>query len=102
MNDHPFLNGDSEPDRDFRELDLIGLRSRLGGRTTNTALESTKQPQQLASKGLTWYEFLFYVVLLVGFWIAGQLTVGIPDELGADILVLAFALFRQRMLNNRN
>lgn len=87
-----FPIGDGSSDRDPREFrDLIGLQSH---RKTNSEPKSSKP-------GLTWYEFLFYVVLIVGFWILGQFTPAIPDEAFGDILVFAIAILRQRYLMNQ-
>jgi hypothetical protein len=89
-----FPIGDESSNRDDRDLDLVGLQ-----RHHRVAPpEQTPPPQH---KGLPWYEFLFYIVIIVGLWIVGQFTPAIPDETFGDILVLAIALLRQRYLLNQ-
>ncbi len=87
-----FLFGNQEPIRDHDLEVLPGLKPE------DTKPVTPKKPIQ----GLAWYEYLFYILLLIAIWIVGQITVGIPDELGGEIIVFAFALIRQHLVQKRN
>lgn len=108
-NDIKLPIGDGKNNRDSRDLDLLGLKNHtpLSHKrdipdedlyippSSNSPTNVSPQPLK---KGMSWLEFFLYVVLLVVFWVVGQTSVGIPDELGADILLFIFALLRQKFL----